>query len=167
MSWQQHIMSFYPCISFNFLNTHYQHLLFYHISFFPSNFMSPPQTHYCSTISSEPSTFVSAVLLVTSSMLRLGLPHVNVLSKVRICNTILTYLTDEDKWWMRNSEMTACSIHSQWPNDRNWPVLDNKMHIKVLFIGISMHASYFLAEGLVLMFLVLHSHSFFLCLLLL
>ena len=31
---------------------------------------------------SEPSTFISAVLLVASSMLRLGLPHVNVLSKV-------------------------------------------------------------------------------------
>eukprot|EP01038_Epipyxis_sp_PR26KG_P011638 gene11638-15588_t len=32
---------------------------------------------YCS----QPATFVSAVLLVTSTMLRLGLPHVNILSK--------------------------------------------------------------------------------------
>eukprot|EP01034_Spumella_vulgaris_P021425 gene21425-27455_t len=33
---------------------------------------------YCS----QPAVFISAVLLVTSTMLRLGLPHVNVLSKV-------------------------------------------------------------------------------------
>lgn len=31
---------------------------------------------------SQPATFISAVLLVTSTMLRLGLPHVNVLTKV-------------------------------------------------------------------------------------
>eukprot|EP01041_Mallomonas_annulata_P001623 gene1623-3143_t len=31
---------------------------------------------------SEPSTFISAVLLVAASMLRLGLPHVSVLSKI-------------------------------------------------------------------------------------
>jgi len=30
----------------------------------------------------EPSTFISAVLLVASTMLRLGLPHINVLSKI-------------------------------------------------------------------------------------
>lgn len=32
---------------------------------------------------SQPATFISAVLLVTSTMLRLGLPHVNVLTKVQ------------------------------------------------------------------------------------
>jgi hypothetical protein len=31
---------------------------------------------------SQPATFISAVLLVTCTMLRLGLPHVNVLTKV-------------------------------------------------------------------------------------
>lgn len=35
-------------------------------------------SYYCS----QPATFISAVLLVISTMLRLGLPHVNVLSKV-------------------------------------------------------------------------------------
>lgn len=34
---------------------------------------------YCS----QPATFISATLLVTATMLRLELPHVNVLSKVR------------------------------------------------------------------------------------
>ena len=37
---------------------------------------------------SEPATFVSAVLLVAATMLRLGLPHINVLSKV----------SDEMRW---------------------------------------------------------------------
>lgn len=34
--------------------------------------------------SSQPSTFLSATLAATATMLRLGLPHVNVLSKVDI-----------------------------------------------------------------------------------
>lgn len=41
MSWQQHILSFCPCISFNFLNTHYQHLPFLSYSVFPVKYDVP------------------------------------------------------------------------------------------------------------------------------
>ena len=34
-------------------------------------------------IYSQPSTFISAVLLISCTMLRLALPHVNILTKVR------------------------------------------------------------------------------------
>ena len=50
-----------------------------------STTITPHTLHHCIDCHlsvSEPSTFISAVLLVASSMLRLGLPHVNVLSKV-------------------------------------------------------------------------------------
>lgn len=40
---------------------------------------------YCS----QPATFISAALLVTATMLRLELPHVNVLSKVRVLRGVV------------------------------------------------------------------------------
>lgn len=51
---------------------------------------------------SEPATFVSAVLLVAATMLRLGLPHINVLSKV----------SDEMRWvWHSILDITLNIIY--------------------------------------------------------
>ena len=36
---------------------------------------------------SQPTTFVSAVLTVAASMLRLGLPHINVLTKIDLLSS--------------------------------------------------------------------------------
>jgi hypothetical protein len=47
---------------------------------------------FCFT-NSQPATFISAVLLVTSTMLRIGLPHVNVLTKVPQAFLLLIYYT--------------------------------------------------------------------------
>ena len=46
-------------------------------------------SYYCT----QPSTFISATLLVISTMLKLGLPHVNVLSKVNTSTTTTSTAT--------------------------------------------------------------------------
>lgn len=72
--------------SINLLDSFYCRYHSFSSSFFP--FYLNAHCIYCS----QPATFISAALLVTSTMLRLELPHVNVLSKVCHCFSLLFFI---------------------------------------------------------------------------